>query len=61
MAVIILNVTESTGRGVYGVGEQHYLVRINYKVICEFTHNFEDGLAVCLRKAADQVEEAGEG
>lgn len=37
-------------------GVRRYRVQINRKLICEFDHVREDGLAVCLRKAADAVE-----
>ena len=40
----------------YGSGKQYYQLRINYTKKAEFYHNFEDGLAVCLRKAADALE-----
>ena len=60
MAVVILNVSEHFGVP-YGEGEQHYELRINKIWKADFTHNFEDGLATCLRKAADALEkEEGE-
>lgn len=37
-------------------GLRNYEVRINHKVICTFTHYRRDGLAECLRKAAEAVE-----
>lgn len=40
------------------IGLHHYRVQINKKLICEFDHIREDGLATCLRKAADAVQEA---
>ena len=40
-------------------GENKYEVRINSQVICEFKHDRKvDGLAQCLRDAADAVEKA---
>lgn len=39
-------------------GVHEYEVRINREVITRFEHVREDGLAVCLRKAADAVEAA---
>jgi len=33
-------------------GKQMYLLKINESKILQFTHNAEDGLAVCLLKAA---------
>lgn len=38
-------------------GLHEYEVRINRDVICRFTHNREGGLACCLRRAADAVDE----
>ena len=55
MSVLIHNVTEEKG-GKYGKGEQHYRLCINHTLKAEFTHNFEDGLSTCLRKAADAFE-----
>lgn len=55
MAVIIHNLTSDSG-GKYGEGEQLYELKINIYHKCYFTHNFEDGLAECLRKAADAFE-----
>jgi len=57
MAVIILNISESDYGVEYGHGKQHYSLRINHEELCQFEHTFEDGLASCLRKAADALEE----
>ena len=35
-----------------------YSVGINKRVLTTFKHNRKDGLAVCLRKAADAVDNA---
>lgn len=51
MSIIIQNVTKERGRE-YGKGLQDYVLRINQKTIAVFQHTFEDGLAVCLEKAA---------
>lgn len=56
MAVIIVNVSESEGL-TYGSGKQKYQLRINNHHKCFFYHTFEDGLATCLRKAADAFDE----
>jgi hypothetical protein len=56
MAVIIHNVTEILGHGEYGKGKQTYDLKINHRLMCRFNHHFEDGLAICLRAAADQLE-----
>ena len=53
MAIIVHNITEG---GIDYAGINKYQVRINQKVIAEFEHLRTDGLAVCLRKAADAVE-----
>jgi hypothetical protein len=47
----IVNVSESRGIK-YGTGEQVYEVRINYRVLCEVRHVYEDGAAELFRKAA---------
>lgn len=38
------------------MGERSYTVGINNEVIATFKHTRRDGLATCLRKAADAVE-----
>lgn len=60
MAIIIENISEQYNVE-YGKGEQHYRLRINNHIKCEFTHNFNQGLSTCLRKAADAFEEAERG
>jgi len=37
-------------------GETRYKLQINSEIIVEFWHRREDGLATCLRKAADAVD-----
>lgn len=54
MAVIIQNITDDMK---YGRGTQRYELRINRIHKAFFEHEFEDGLAVCLRKAADALEQ----
>lgn len=39
-------------------GECEYRLRINSQVIAYFSHSRPDGLAECLRKAADAAEKA---
>lgn len=56
MSIIITNVSEEHGVP-YGSGLQHYELKINRKLMAEFTHTFEDGLSECLRRAADAFEE----
>lgn len=51
MSVIIQNISQDKGID-YGTGMQHYVLRINNKIIAYFEHNFSDGLSVCLQKAA---------
>jgi hypothetical protein len=53
MSIIIQNITDVPT----SVGSNKYQVRINQKVIAEYYHNREDGLAECLRKAATAVEQ----
>ena len=55
MSIHIHNISESKGVE-YGTGKQHYQLCINQKVMAEFEHNFNEGLATCLRKAADAFE-----
>lgn len=40
-------------------GERNYEVGINQTPFATFTHRREDGLATCLRKAADAIEREG--
>lgn len=49
--IAIINTGETTAEG-----QAHYRVQINHKVICTFDHTRTDGLATCLRLAADAVE-----
>lgn len=38
-------------------GEDKYILKINHKIICKFSHTRSvDGLAACLRDAADAVD-----
>jgi hypothetical protein len=53
VSIIIQNITDVPT----SVGSNKYQVRINQKVIAEYYHNREDGLAECLRKAATAVEQ----
>ncbi|MCP4393913.1 MAG: hypothetical protein GY804_06550 [Alphaproteobacteria bacterium] len=56
MSIIITNITNEH----VPVGENQYVVRINQRVICEFSHRRTyNGLAQCLRDAADAVEAQG--
>lgn len=36
--------------------ERFYRIRVNQDIIARFTHRRGEGLAACLRKAADAVE-----
>lgn len=57
MSIIIHNITE----GHKPVGLNQYEVLINRKHICFFDHDRSfEGLAQCLRDAADAVEALGE-
>lgn len=52
MAIIITNVSDELKRR----GEHDYQLRINNRVLALFKHKREDGLAKCLRLAADALE-----
>ncbi len=57
MSIIITNVTNDHKP----TGVNDYVVKINNRVICEFTHDRSyQGLAQCLRDAADAVDAKGE-
>lgn len=49
--IAIINTGETNAEG-----QAHYRVQINNKLICTFDHTRTDGLATCLRLAADAVE-----
>lgn len=54
MSIIIQNISPE---GAPLTGTNKYRVRINQTVICEFEHDRQvNGLAKCLRDAADAVE-----
>ena len=52
MAIIIQNIS---GDDASPSGVNHYQLRINQQVICEFEHDRSKGLARCLRDAAREV------
>jgi len=52
MSVIITNISKP------GAKRCRYQLKINAMLITEFTHLRSDGLAVCLRKAADAADAA---
>lgn len=55
MSVVITNVSEHDD----AEGVNSYVVRINHQpAIARFDHVRSEGLAVCLRKAADAVDAA---
>ena len=53
MSIIITNKGQAPGEN---ETTRIYHVKINDKLITEFTHDRENGLAECLRKAADAVD-----
>lgn len=55
---MIAIINDGTNSNITGL--HRYRVQINNELICEFDHVREDGLAECLRKAADAVEQAEE-
>lgn len=52
LSIIITNDGGNTSPRV----EHGYVIRINHDVITTFKHTREEGLAECLRRAADAVE-----
>ena len=58
MGILIHNIT---GDGVPDDAPHDYVLRINDRVICRFQHVRSEGLAECLRRAADAVDAKGEG
>ena len=51
--IIIQNISKKYSK----TGEQQYVLRINDKVVCHFTHRAGSGLARCLEDAAQEVRE----
>lgn len=57
MSVVITNISHHDG----SIAISDYVVRINDgPVIAKFSHWRKDGLATCLRLAADAVEASGD-
>lgn len=57
MSIIIQNLGAVDERSADDpMGERNYVVRINDKIITYFKHTRKDGLATCLRKAAEAVD-----
>lgn len=56
MSIIISNISEQYSR----TGPQRYEVSLNRFKIVEYDHDSEDGMAVCLLRAADALGELGE-
>lgn len=52
MSVIITNIDKHPRE----TGPHEYVVKINSATVACFTHNREDGLATCLRRAANAVQ-----
>ena len=50
MSIVITNISKP------GAKRCRYQLKINAMLITEFTHLRSDGLAVCLRKAADAAD-----
>lgn len=53
MAVVIQNISPL---GTPDNRDHHYKVAINFDEITTFVHRRDEGLAACLRRAADAVE-----
>lgn len=58
MGILIHNIS---GDGVPDDAPHDYVLRINSDVITRFQHVRSEGLAECLRRAADAVDAADEG
>lgn len=52
MSIIISNISDTYSRE----GIQKYQVKLNRILLCEFEHLSEDGMAVCLQKAAEALD-----
>ena len=50
MSIVITNVSRA------GTKRCRYHIKINANIVTEFTHLRSDGLAMCLRRAADAVD-----
>jgi hypothetical protein len=53
MPIIIENITDVPT----SQGSNQYRIRVNQKVIAEFSHMREQGIAECLRRAAEACED----
>jgi hypothetical protein len=58
VSVIITNISD---RGTPNNAFHEYVVKINHEVITRFIHKRNEGLAECLRRAADAVDYARAG
>lgn len=58
MSVVITNISD---RGTPNNAMHEYVVKINQNVITRFIHKRNEGLAECLRRAADAVDYAHAG
>jgi len=52
MSIIISNISDTYSRK----GEQEYIIHLNRIPLATYTHQSEDGMAECLRKAATALE-----
>lgn len=52
MSIIISNISDTYSRE----GIQKYQVKLNRILLCEFEHLSEDGMAVCLQKASEALD-----
>lgn len=48
----------NTGKNSSAFGLHEYELRINKSVVCTFEHKREDGLAMCLQRAAKAAEKS---
>jgi hypothetical protein len=56
MSVSIINVSRENGIPYSRTGKQIYRVQLNQIHLVEFEHISEEGMSMCLRKAADAID-----
>ncbi len=56
MGIVVVNISKNYAR----TGPQDYEVRLNQIKLAQFTHVSEDGMAQCMRLAAEALEKLGD-
>ncbi len=54
--IAVVNVSSEHGVEYSRKGVQHYRVQLNQVRLAEFTHQAEDGMPECMRKAAQALD-----